>query len=162
TYDGTGKANRLTNVSKVLLASSAAPTTALAGLKPADQTDKRFTVRPYVLNTIDPSKMVIGAAGVYESQKNAGGAESRGDIVADITPAGMTGFVRALAYGGKSGGANRTGILFVGTDAGELFVRGPSATAAYANLVLVRSFTDANGIKDIVLDPDDWQTAYIV
>ena len=68
----------------------------------------------------------------------------------------MTGFVRTIAYGGRRAGVDYPRVAWVGTQNGELFVRGE--TGGFA-----ASSTGGSGqISDIVLDPDNWQTAYVL
>jgi hypothetical protein len=145
-------ANALTGTAQVMLAAAGTPGTALSGLNPTDRT-AGAGLNPFVLNSIDPRLMLIGATGLYEDNNTAGNA---GDIIANITPAGMTGFVRALAYGGRRAGTDYTQIAWVGTQNGQLFVRGETGG------FVARATGGVGQISDIVLDPDDWRTAYVL
>jgi len=149
TYDNT---YTMTASSRVMLAAAATPAVALSGLTAADQGINAALI-PFVLNSVDARLMLLGANSLYEDNNTAGNA---GDIVANITPAGMTGFVRALAYGGSRAGVDYSQIAWVGTQNGELFVRGE--TGGFNP----RATGGAGQISDIVLDPDDWRTAYVL
>ena len=145
-------ANALQSNTLVMLAAAATPGTARSGLNATDQA-QGASLNPIALNAIDARLMLIGATGVYEDNNSAGNA---GDIIATITPAGITGRVRALAYGGRRGGTDFTQIAYVGTTTGQVFVRGE--TGGF-NL---RTTGGAGQIDDVILDPDDWQTAYVL
>jgi hypothetical protein len=145
-------ANAATGVNRVNLAAAATPGTALSGLTAADAALTAALI-PFVLNTIDPRLMLLGATALYEDHNKAGNA---GDLVANITPAGMTGFARSLVYGGRRLGTNFTQIAWVGTTNGQLFVRGE--TGGF-NQVFPGG---AGQISDIAVDPDDWMTAYVL
>jgi hypothetical protein len=149
TYDNN---NNPTAISRVMLAAAATPGTALSGLTMQDRGITAALI-PFVLNSIDPRLMLIGANSLYEDNNTAGNA---GDVIATITPAGMTGFARALAYGGRRAGTDFTQIAWVGTQNGQLFVRGE--TGGFVQ----RNTGGAGQISDIVLDPDNWQTAYVL
>ena len=61
---------------------------------------------PYVLNAIDPSRMLLGTSALYESL-------NRGDTLRALT--GNTGSaITGLAYGGRLGGADYPGIIYAG------------------------------------------------
>ncbi len=135
-----------------MLAAAATPGTALSGLQNADQ-NAGALLAPMVLNTIDQRLMLIGLNGVYEDNNNAGLA---GDIITDITPAGITGQVHALAYGGSRAGINFTQIAYVGTTNGQLFVRGEAGGFTQ------QTVPGTGEIRDIVLDPADWRIAYVM
>ena len=129
----------------------ASPTDPIA-YKGLDNLGSSFTTK-YVLNAVDPRLLLLGQDKVYEDNDPAG---FPGDVVAKVTPPGMKGFSTALAYGGRQNGLNLTRIAYVGTDAGELFVRG--ALGGF-NPVTVPGTGE---IRSVVLDPDDWRTAYVL
>src|SRR5262249_4051539 len=124
TVDGTAADGSSTNIgawfrSDNVLLKTALGANNLSGLNAADQ-GAAANLNVFVLNAIDPRLMMIGANGVYEDNNPSGNA---GDVIANVTPAGMFGFVRAIAYGGRRGGTNFTQIAYVATQSGELFVR---------------------------------------
>jgi len=123
---------------------------ALAVLAGGDPVTPNF-VTPVVLNAVDPSRLVIGANNaVYESL-------DQGATITQLSGPGVTTFGQdAIAYGGKSGGIDNLGVLYVGT--GEtVYVR----TAAAGALTLSTAYTGGT-VRDIALDPDDWNTAFAV
>jgi hypothetical protein len=66
---------------------------------------------PYVLNTVDPSRMLIGAVNLYEST-------NRGDSLTNlgfIAPIGNGLFGQPLAYGGSLDGAPKAEVFYVGS-----------------------------------------------
>jgi hypothetical protein len=71
-----------------------------------EDTDEIQFYNPYVLNTINPRRMLIGTNALYESfdQGDTLGALTRN------TPARIVG----LAYGGRHGGRNFAGIIYAG------------------------------------------------
>ena len=117
-----------------------------------DDAGSSFSTK-YVLNAVDPRLFLLGQGSVFEDNDPAGFA---GDVVAKVTPPGMKGYTTTLAYGGRQNGLNLTRIAYVGTDAGELFIRG-AAGGFYAATV-----PGGGEIRSVVLDPDDWRTAYVL
>jgi len=105
--------------------------------------------RPVVVNAITGTRMIIATNRVYESF-------DRGDNITDLT--GNTGSLvtRAVAYGGTSGGVANAEVLYYG-NAGGLFLR----TTAAGAINQLAAYPGGTPI-DLVLDPDDWQTAYVV
>jgi len=128
----------------------------LGGLNDAEQNASGAFV-PFVLNATDPRSLVIGLNGLYESVDTAGNMP--GDVITNITPAMVNGEFTALAYGGMAGGAADAGVLYAGTEAGELFLR-TSGTGTAPTRVM--SYPGKSAILSIALDPANWQTAYVV
>ena len=121
--------------------------------------------------------MLIGTNYLYESTN-----PDRGDTLTAVggldatntklDPAGNLGSsVTALAYGGRTGGMANAQLMYVGTQdvfdgmgnltvAGQVFIRTsgsglPTASAAY-------KAAGGAGVRDLVLDPDDGNTAYVL
>jgi hypothetical protein len=146
----------------VLLASKSTPNVWLSGLNSTDSSDTNFRALPtYTLNTDNPSWMLIGQTGLYESM-------NQGDTISNITPVGMAGRVSALAYGGVAPGIGAGGnpaqvsnpyVALVGDTQGDLFLR-TSAAGAFQQLV-GWSQNGGGTARDIIFDPANWQTAYI-
>jgi len=151
--------NSLVNVTQVRLASTAAGD-ALSGLLAQDR-EVRFTLVPYVLNAADPRLMMLGSSGLYEDADTDAANGLAGDVVTRITGNGFApdagAKVSAIAYGGRRNGAGQTNVAYVGLSSGELFVRGETG-ATFTS----RPVGGSGPIRDIVLDPDDWRTAYVV
>jgi hypothetical protein len=104
------------------------------------------------LNTNNRTRAVYGLNAVYEDSDPNG---VTGFIVSTVTPPGMTGQVRSMAYGGKRAGTNFNQILLVGTNTGQLWVRGEFG-------VTFNNFAPGTGeVTDIELDPDDWRHMFV-
>ncbi|MDJ0976658.1 MAG: sialidase family protein [Planctomycetota bacterium] len=134
TYDGAGA---LTGVAYPTLTGGGALTT-------------QFKT-PIKLNAVNPLRIVIGGGnGVFESL-------DQGDNGAFV--AGGAGVNRpdALAYGGFSGGVGNPDVLYVGSG-NNVLIRTAAAPAP-----LAASAAYAGGyVRDIILDPADWNTAYVI
>src|SRR5262249_30080930 len=85
-----------------------------------------FEVRPFVLNAVDPSLLLLGREGLYESAPT----QPTGDVLkAPIIPGSgdhKMGRATALAYGGRQGANPFPLVAFAGDDEGQLFFRGPA------------------------------------
>lgn len=111
---------------------------------------------PLVINKIDPTRFIVTSNRVYESTDsldnlniivNSLGLDGSGN------PIGTT---RAIAYGGRAGGADNAGVLWYGDNQGALFLRSSGAGAP----AQVAGWT--NGVaSDIVLNPENWADAYV-
>jgi hypothetical protein len=101
-------------------------------------------VQPFVLNAVDPTRMLIGTDFLYESLDRGDNVTSLGGLVNltendidedgdgldgpprfpfldtpdpdEFRPTGRIGTVRALAYGGRENGQNRPEVGYAGTD----------------------------------------------
>ena len=132
--------------------------------------------QPFELNVINPSRMIIGTDYLYESSNRGDDITALGGL-ADLTSDGMDndndddvddddefmpvnsiGSTRALAYGGVQGGIANQDVLYVGTGDGSVFVR-----TAGGGMPVVTTAPFPGGVpRDIVLDPADWATAYVL
>jgi hypothetical protein len=138
---------------EVLLAATGSHTP-LSGLNAADQASANspaFDISHFALNANDPSRMVVGTPnGLYESM-------DEGDHINEITFPGM-GSVVSLAYGG----AGNNDAVYLGTTSG-FFLRDSAGGPVRA--IPPPALTGSMGfdnVKQIVLDPGDWHTAFIV
>jgi uncharacterized repeat protein (TIGR01451 family) len=105
------------------------------------------------LNAINPTRLVLGGANsVYESL-------DQGNTITQITGPGSPGPIpNAMAYGGRSGGVDNQDVLYVGAGS-TVFLR----TTAGAVLAPTAPLPAGAGtIRDVVLDPDDWRSAYAI
>jgi hypothetical protein len=116
------------------------------------------------LNVIDPTRLVIdGPLSIYESL-------DQGDTITQINI--PEAFTTAMAYGGRSGGVDNPDVLYVGIGFAAL---GPPRaawvllrTTAGAPLLATAKLPDndnpvgADRVNDIVMDPDDWRSAYVI
>ena len=122
-----------------------------SGTDAAFATNGTFNIVPFVLNSTDPTQMLIGREGLYTSS-----GPNTGDIISQITPTGM-GFANALIYGGFRAGAAEDNVIIVGDLYGQLFFRGETGT----------TFTQVAGpgtgrIIALAVDPQDWRRVYVV
>ncbi len=119
------------DAAKVMLANPATPGTALSGLDPTDAGFSGFDRIPYVLNAIDPTRMLIGRNSFYE-------AASRGDLIQNtFSPVAGDSFVSALFLNAKqlrtielvkSGGVN---VILVGGQGGIYRASDPQALSTW-------------------------------
>lgn len=106
---------------------------------------------PYVLNRIDPNRMLLGTVNIYESR-------DRGDTLADLFTSGK--FISSLSYGGRLNGAPRPDAFYVGTSGpGRPYIlhrRGSGGAvtelAAYPG----------SGVRSLVMDPQNIKKVYVV
>jgi hypothetical protein len=106
---------------------------------------------PYELNRIDPSRMLIGTANIYESR-------DRGDTLANLIFTGK--FISSLSYGGRLNGVPKPDAFYVGT-AGPgrpLILRRVSAGGAIQELTAY----PGGGVRDLVMDPQNINSIYVV
>jgi hypothetical protein len=133
---------------------------------------------PFVLNAIDPDRMLIGTSFLYESTNNGDTLTSLGglnnlnadgldndlqggaDEGDEFTPAGAIGPITAMAYGGRSGGADNVDLAYVASGA-TLRLRTANTTNTMADFAIVTGYT-GGAIRDIELDPDDWHRGYVI
>ena len=113
-------------------------------------------VTPIELNSIDPARMVIvGDNSIYESF-------DQGDTITEIGPGlgpnGMFSLRDAIVYGGRRDGVANEDVLYVGVGT-TVYVR---TTAGAPLAPTLAPFPGEFPIRDIVIDPDDWMTAYVL
>lgn len=133
---------------------------------------------PFVLNSIDPDRMLIGTNFLYESTNNGDTLTSLGglnnlnadginndqqdgiDEGDEFTPAGAIGGVTAMAYGGRSGGVDNVALAYVASGA-TLRLRTAITAGDLTDFTTVTGYT-GGAIRDIELDPDDWHRGYVL
>jgi hypothetical protein len=106
---------------------------------------------PYTLNRLDPTRMLIGTATIYESF-------DRGDTLDNL---GFTGkFISSLSYGGRLFGAPHPDTFYVGTSgAGRPYIlRRDNLGSALIELAAY----PGGGVRDLVMDPEDIRKIYVV
>lgn len=108
---------------------------------------------PFVLNAIDPSRMLIGTANIYESL-------NRGDALANLD---FTGFFigdtrgsSPLAYGGRLNGEANPDVFYVGA--------GPNILhrVNIGDPIITLSAYPGVRVRTLVIDPQNYQTIYVV
>ena len=127
------------------------------GTIPGGNNSDRQFITPLELNAVNSSQFIIGGrSNVYE-------VTNRGGNISDIVPSNnigvnSVGAAEPIAYGGFAGTNGRSSVLYVG-DQREIYVRTPSDGT---NLGSSNATSFPGGwVRDIELDPDDWQTAYV-
>ncbi len=109
--------------------------------------------QPFVLNTIDSSRMLIGTANIYESL-------NKGDALANL---GFTGFFigdrlgsSPLAYGGLLNGVPYPDVFYVGA--------GPTIRhrVALGGPITTLSAYPGGRVRTLAIDPQNYQTLYVV
>ena len=109
---------------------------------------------PYVLNAIDPARMLIGTANIYEST-------DRGDSLANL---GFTGqFISALAYGSRLNGVSTPDVFYVSG-----FANRSSPTPKILHRVNaggpITTLTAYPGtsVLSLAMDPQNYKKLYVV
>ncbi|TDO29680.1 putative repeat protein (TIGR01451 family) [Kribbella sp. VKM Ac-2527] len=103
---------------------------------------------PIEVNAVATGRLLIGTNRLYEST-------DQGNNITDLTGNTGSGITEALAYGGRSGGVDNPDVLWFGNGVG-LSLR-TSAGGAFTQL---NAYPGGRPI-DLVLDRDDWLTAYV-
>ncbi len=154
----------VTGSSFLNFASTLTTTTSFSGLNFADRQliNANETVHiAMALNQNDPRRAIFGYNGLYEDA-DPSGATPTGSIVNDVTPAGMTGTVESLLYGGKRAGVNYNQVVYMTTTTGQLWVRsefGPVFTNITAALTAASGQTGS--IYSVVGDPDNYRHIFV-
>jgi hypothetical protein len=106
---------------------------------------------PYVLNRIDPRRMLIGTTRIYESR-------DRGDTLVNLFSTGK--FISSLSYGGRLKGVAMPDAFYVGTrGAGQPLVL--RRTTAGGAIQVLTAYPGAS-VRDLVMDPQDIRRVYVV
>ncbi len=108
---------------------------------------------PIELNAINPQRLIIGASNsTYESLDQGATCVEIGRGV------GVNGSIEdPIAYGGTLNGVPNPDVLYVGSN-NRVFVR----TAAGGPLAATAAAFPGGSVGDIVLDPNNWNTAYVL
>jgi len=134
-----------------LISTVSIPLTVVGGGAPLQ---KPF-VTPLELNVINPTRLVIGGSNAFYESFN------QGDSITQINGPGATVnnvTSNAMAYGGRSGGADNQDVLYVGSGT-AVFLRTTAGAALAPTAALPAG---AGTVRDVVLDPDDWRSAYVI
>ncbi len=107
-------------------------------------------VTPTTLNSINPVRMLLGGAnGLFESL-------NRGSNIT-LLNANVPNQNARMAYGGQRSSINNPDVLYFGSGT-NVFVRTNSGGAVVATSA---AFPGTNGITAVVLNSQDWMTAYV-
>lgn len=126
-----------------------------SGLRPRDANFDAFDLIPYVLNTVDPRRMLIGYHFLYEDNDPNPANGLAGDVIRQTGPS-PRGLITALVYGGRRNGQDEAQIAFAGTRRGQLLFRG--VQGGFRNI----PFGGLAPIRSIVVDPQDWRRVWVI
>jgi hypothetical protein len=130
------------------------------------------SVQPYVLNQIDPTRLLLGTTFLYESFDRGDTLISLGGVVAldgsRFAPQQPVGLVNPnvgyaaynpMIYGGRSGEVDNADLIWVGAG-GNLYLR----TGGRGMPKQVNTYTAVGGLTvfAIAVDPSDWQKAFVM
>jgi hypothetical protein len=106
---------------------------------------------PYVLNNIDPNRMLIGTASIYESR-------DRGDTLANL---GFTGkFISSLTYGAKLYGTAKPDAFYVGTSGtGRPYILHRNGSGG--GIVELANYPGV-GVRDLIMDRQNLRSVFVV
>ena len=103
---------------------------------------------PFEVNVITPTQMIFAANNdIYESL-------DRGDT---ITKLGWNLAAPAIVYGGKSGGIDNAALIYA-INSNKVYVRSAGTGAPVQTATNPGSAT----LRDIAVNPTDWQKAYVI
>jgi hypothetical protein len=120
----------------------------------------RNFVTPVELNAVDQTWLVIGGCNaVYESFDKGDNITQVGGLFDSGCGMGgiFTSLQNAIAYGGTSGAVVNKDVLYVGAGI-DVWLR----TTAGGSLANLAAYPGTANVSDIVLDPSNWQTAFVV
>ena len=106
---------------------------------------------PYVLNAINPSRMLIGTANIYESSNQGDSLNDLGFTGAFI---GSGSYGQPIAYGGRLGGTNFPDVFYVGAGT-KIFHR------VSGSIVTLPAYPGAT-VRTIVMNPQNYQQVFVV
>ncbi|PYR44864.1 MAG: hypothetical protein DMF89_26665, partial [Acidobacteria bacterium] len=120
---------------------------------------------PYVVNAVDSTRMLIGLRALYGSTSIGAPMAPQYDGLDTVSriwlPPERAGvFFSALAYGGRKGGIGQANVVYAARG-NEIFVALPTGGGALGAFQTER-IDQVVQIRDLVLDPDNYDTAYAV
>jgi hypothetical protein len=133
------------------------------------QVDNTAWVQPYVLNQIDPTRLLLGTTFLYESFDRGDTLTSLGGVVAlggnrftpqqPVGPVNPGGSYNPMIYGGRSGGVDDADLIWVGAG-GNLYLRARGRGLPNR----VNTYTAVGGLTvfAIAVDPSDWRKAFVM
>ena len=133
-----------------------------SGLAPFNDTGSGFprslSETPFVINAVQPSRLLLGSrSGLYQSF-NAGTSVSRADTTS--APITLGSFVSdPIAYGGYSGGLPNDAVIYAGDQNGLIHAR---ADAAAFFTSIDPDGADSSPIVDLVMNPVEWREAFSI
>jgi hypothetical protein len=109
---------------------------------------------PYALNTVTPSRMLIGTANIYESTNQGDSLNNLGFTGAFI--GGNFGFGQPIAYGGRLAGTPNPGVFYVGAGS-TIYHR----TTDGSPIVTLPSYP-GNVVLTIAMNPQNYRQVFVV
>jgi hypothetical protein len=121
--------------------------------------------QPYVLNAIDPRRMLITTHNIYESFDQGDSLNDLGSFGTAIgTPSPFIQYGRSLAYGGRLNGVANPDVFYAGgasddvlTGTGRVFHRAHAGDA-----VTALAAYPGGTVIGLVMDPQDYRRVYVV
>jgi hypothetical protein len=106
---------------------------------------------PYVLNAIDPSRMLIGTENIYESMNRGDSLNNLGSTGASI--GGAANCCHPMAYGGRLNGVDHPDVFYVG--AGATIYHRVSAS------IIALSAYPGGTVRTIVMNPQNYRQVFV-
>jgi hypothetical protein len=106
---------------------------------------------PYVLNAIDPSRMLIGTENIYESMNRGDSLNNLGATGASI--GGAANCCHPMAYGGRLNGVDHPDVFYVG--AGATIYHRVSAS------IIALSAYPGSTVRTIVMNPQNYRQVFV-
>jgi Ca2+-binding RTX toxin-like protein len=125
------------------------------GLVGGDATITAAVATALGVNKFNPLSVAIGYNTLYQSIDG-------GENLTVLVAAGGGNHFTSIVYGGRQGRDQRPEVLYAGTDAGQLFVRRAGAAAAAPPAAVVAAGYDGTAIREVAVDPGDWQHVFLV
>ena len=143
----------------------------LSGLSGQDR-NAGYTDIPFVVNTIENTRMLIGSYNLYESINTNLLAAPPNRVfplenIRQIDPVAGAGIpdrdrISALVYGGRSGGVDNAELVIAARSNSLLIWTTPRPAAGQMPPALVRTDPNMAKILDIAVDPDNWRNVYVI
>ncbi|MGZ4363246.1 MAG: hypothetical protein ACXVFF_13510, partial [Gaiellaceae bacterium] len=119
-----------------------------------------FPTIPYVSNVVESNRMLMGLCNLYESSNYLTTVGRTGPNATSCTFTNLGDRYSALAYGGSKSGHDRWEVIYA-AKGNVVNIRLPnSPTSMNLSWLSPERISTASIIRDIVLDPRDYSTAY--
>lgn len=102
---------------------------------------------PYVLNKINPARLLMGTSRIYESSNQGDNVDDLGNTGADVT---------SLAYGGRFNGAANPDVFYV-TSGNQLFRR-----TTFGGPVIILTSPSGLALRAVAMDPENYKRVFVV
>ena len=124
------------------------------GLTTADRTTftDGFRDIPYVVNSLDPTMMMMGLGNLYTST-------DRLETVKALPAQGNTVYFTSIAYGGTKGATQKKEVFYA--TAGNTVYIGTPIQAGHAQVIRKEQIAGVTTINQVVMDPRNYDIAYV-